>query len=142
RGAHAENDNNFDAEDAGMAGVPRTPQQHSLFFPWCSAVFQRTLRQGTCCSPRTSAASFLRVAFAVYETFPAWMLFATFSHSSSTRSRLPLQIFEISCSVYPRRTSSSVTLNVSAALFHPSTPPPPSMSELMPMWSIPISFFA
>ena len=42
--------------------------------------------------------------------------------------RFPPQSFAMSCSLYPRRTSSSVTLNVSAALFQPSTPPPPSMS--------------
>jgi hypothetical protein len=57
---------------------------------------------------------------------------ATFATWSMTRSRLPLQIFPICSSVYPRRTSSSVTLNVSLASFHPSTPPPPSKSDEIP----------
>ena len=38
------------------------------------------------------------------------------------------------------RTSSSVTLKVSSAPFHPSTPPPPSKSDEMPTWSMPIIF--
>jgi len=53
---------------------------------------------------------------------------------------LPPQIFAISLFEYPRRTSSAVTFNDSDALRQPSTPPPPSKSELMPTWSMPISF--
>ena len=49
---------------------------------------------------------------------------ATRSASSSTRSRFPLQILWISSSVYPRITSSRVTLKVSEASFHPPTPRP------------------
>src|SRR5215831_17185623 len=68
--------------------------------------------------------------------------FATFSTSPQTRSKLPLHNLPICPSVYPRRTNSNVTLNASAALFQPSTPPPPSKSDEIPTWSIPISLTA
>src|SRR4029453_11627405 len=51
---------------------------------------------------------------------------------SRTRNRLPLHNCAICDSVYPRRTSSSVTLKVSSAPFPPSPPPPPSKSDEMP----------
>ena len=59
--------------------------------------------------------------------------------SSKTRKRFPPQSLVISSSVYPRFTNSSETLKVSEASDHPSIPPPPSKSELIPTWSIPIS---
>lgn len=57
---------------------------------------------------------------------------ATRSTSRRTRRRFPPHSFRTSSSAYPRRTSSRVTLKVSEASFHPTTPPPPSKSEEIP----------